>query len=121
MLRPPPRSTLFPYTTLFRSPLHRLAYVWVDEHGDDGGSRNRVVGLQHGANLLQGAGDSATGSETSVRALQARGIWLYVAGSSLRSQRTVISSSRPVRMPNYGPFRSLVGRDIDRKRFLVAR
>src|SRR3989442_1792492 len=23
MIRPPPRSTLFPYTTLFRSPLHR--------------------------------------------------------------------------------------------------
>src|SRR5207302_5333437 len=22
MIRPPPRSTLFPYTTLFRSPLH---------------------------------------------------------------------------------------------------
>src|SRR5438034_3775352 len=22
MLRPPPRSTLFPYTTLFRSPIH---------------------------------------------------------------------------------------------------
>src|SRR3712207_9353557 len=24
MIRRPPRSTLFPYTTLFRSPLHRL-------------------------------------------------------------------------------------------------
>jgi len=34
-------------------PLHRLAYVWVDEHGDDGGSRNRAVGLQHGSKLPQ--------------------------------------------------------------------
>src|SRR2546426_6658498 len=25
MIRRPPRSTLFPYTTLFRSPLHRVA------------------------------------------------------------------------------------------------
>src|SRR3712207_7867689 len=25
MIRRPPRSTLFPYTTLFRSPTHRLA------------------------------------------------------------------------------------------------
>src|SRR3712207_7757213 len=25
MIRPPPRSTLFPYTTLFRSPLSRMA------------------------------------------------------------------------------------------------
>src|SRR5438132_9065035 len=25
MIRPPPRSTLFPYTTLFRSELHRRA------------------------------------------------------------------------------------------------
>src|SRR2546430_5926791 len=29
MIRRPPRSTLFPYTTLFRSRVHRLA---VDEH-----------------------------------------------------------------------------------------
>src|SRR5260221_4371569 len=27
MIRRPPRSTLFPYTTLFRSPLHDLLYL----------------------------------------------------------------------------------------------
>src|SRR2546427_1955899 len=27
MIRRPPRSTLFPYTTLFRSPLHRAKFV----------------------------------------------------------------------------------------------
>src|SRR5690554_7159792 len=27
MLRPPPRSTLFPYTTLFRSTLHKLRHI----------------------------------------------------------------------------------------------
>src|SRR5207249_11789349 len=33
MLRPPPRPTLFPYTTLFRSRIFRLAYPeqhWVE-------------------------------------------------------------------------------------------
>src|SRR5690348_17391945 len=28
MIRPPPRSTLFPYTTLFRSPLDYLRVDW---------------------------------------------------------------------------------------------
>src|SRR2546430_11851459 len=29
MIRRPPRSTLFPYTTLFRSPVFALAAVWM--------------------------------------------------------------------------------------------
>src|SRR5947208_9635592 len=28
MIRPPPRSTLFPYTTLFRSETSRMAFSW---------------------------------------------------------------------------------------------
>src|SRR5438034_5088413 len=46
MIRPPPRSTLFPYTTLFRSPLSTLAErlhpeslrisVQVPRHAPDG-------------------------------------------------------------------------------------
>ena len=32
MIRRPPRSTLFPYTTLFRSPLHRLTKTVVPRH-----------------------------------------------------------------------------------------
>src|SRR3712207_7159539 len=31
MIRRPPRSTLFPYTTLFRSPEHRLALLDLEE------------------------------------------------------------------------------------------
>src|SRR5206468_8935455 len=30
MLRRPPRSTLFPYTTLFRSPVHFASYLDLD-------------------------------------------------------------------------------------------
>src|SRR2546430_9993631 len=29
MIRRPPRSTLFPYTTLFRSPRQKVARLWV--------------------------------------------------------------------------------------------
>src|SRR3989449_7425121 len=29
MIRRPPRSTLFPYTTLFRSPVHRAVSIFV--------------------------------------------------------------------------------------------
>src|SRR5690349_23929980 len=33
MIRPPPRSTLFPYTTLFRSPKVRAAVEFVEAGG----------------------------------------------------------------------------------------
>src|SRR3712207_8959520 len=35
MIRRPPRSTLFPYTTLFRSPLDLPQHVVLDDHDDD--------------------------------------------------------------------------------------
>src|SRR2546430_11909763 len=54
MIRRPPRSTLFPYTTLFRSPMvareHRDAHAEPFECGDGA----RRVGLQH-----VGGGDHA--------------------------------------------------------------
>src|SRR3989475_1793336 len=33
MIRRPPRSTLFPYTTLFRSRIIRAAFEWAQAHG----------------------------------------------------------------------------------------
>src|SRR5438309_4767468 len=39
MIRRPPRSTLFPYTTLFRSPRHRSTPVLAHERGP--GNSNR--------------------------------------------------------------------------------
>src|SRR2546430_16228527 len=39
MIRRPPRSTLFPYTTLFRSPAELLAGRWVGQIEIIGGGR----------------------------------------------------------------------------------
>src|SRR5260221_2120220 len=35
MIRRPPRSTLFPYTTLFRSPKERADSVWLGSGADE--------------------------------------------------------------------------------------
>src|SRR3712207_7393448 len=51
MIRRPPRSTLFPYTTLFRSGLVHVDEALVDQLGGDpeGGRRRPLAdaGLQH--------------------------------------------------------------------------
>src|SRR3712207_7456846 len=47
MIRRPPRSTLFPYTTLFRSETHRVTLGHVAAHDDDA-VRVRQVLLERG-------------------------------------------------------------------------
>src|SRR5256885_2967899 len=47
MIRRPPRSTLFPYTTLFRS--HALPSDWRDWQGEDDGHRGDAAPLAGGA------------------------------------------------------------------------
>src|SRR2546430_17624858 len=57
MIRRPPRSTLFPYTTLFRSHYARLRRLW-DEHRADafpdalGRSEEHTSELQSQSNLV---------------------------------------------------------------------
>src|SRR2546425_8833059 len=46
MIRRPPRSTLFPYTTLFRSLVHDLPARALGRVGELG-PRSRACGLQH--------------------------------------------------------------------------
>src|SRR2546427_8360244 len=45
MIRRPPRSTLFPYTTLFRSPCqaHRAAFWSAPTTSSDGGARGAAL------------------------------------------------------------------------------
>src|SRR2546422_7081145 len=51
MIRRPPRSTLFPYTTLFRSDVHALFLVSACEYIDHVAERRTV--LQEGGNVLE--------------------------------------------------------------------
>src|SRR2546430_12635504 len=58
MIRPPPRSTLFPYTTLFRSPFRRdtdvisdKVFVNLDYEGKES-DRRELEDLCGGKNLL---------------------------------------------------------------------
>src|SRR2546430_6807532 len=73
MIRRPPRSTLFPYTTLFRS-LGRFtrpdAGRRAEQHEDQSGERQRAWITQHGSFLSRarrtaGTPDRRTGEHTS--------------------------------------------------------
>src|SRR3712207_8276940 len=58
MIRRPPRSTLFPYTTLFRSPGERqqpAPAAEALEHGEEGGLALACEPLEHRAQRVLGA------------------------------------------------------------------
>src|SRR5256885_10495495 len=62
MIRRPPRSTLFPYTTLFRSaPIRRLADV-------ANPITRGVAALERGLHLLEGSGDETGGTQVPGKA-----------------------------------------------------
>src|SRR2546425_11146938 len=60
MIRRPPRSTLFPYTTLFRSRVAEEAAPRIDARDGDGGAacgpQRRVDLLEHDSRLWRPAG-----------------------------------------------------------------
>src|SRR3712207_8968307 len=58
MIRRPPRSTLFPYTTLFRSRRHRAALGQGAERGPETGvgQQHRVDAAGQLAQLVEGTG-----------------------------------------------------------------
>src|SRR5687768_18430630 len=75
MIRRPPRSTLFPYTTLFRSVQHRVVCAAADDGGaGDGAAAGRVHPHVGGrAHLRQPPGSSeAPRSEEHTSELQSR-------------------------------------------------
>src|SRR5258707_5827178 len=45
MIRRPPRSTLFPYTTLFRSPVEYVARPQIDSNAGHGNGEQKAVGI----------------------------------------------------------------------------
>src|SRR5256886_10457203 len=93
MIRRPPRSTLFPYTTLFRSAATAMAFVGIDLGGtqlrvavaDDGGRLRTVVrhpteaarGHQHVISRIVAAVAEALKEDgTATRRVRALGIGL---------------------------------------------
>src|SRR2546430_12056243 len=54
MIRRPPRSTLFPYTTLFRSPTDADGTIWVSTPVFDGAREEDIMEALHDV-LLPGA------------------------------------------------------------------
>src|SRR5687768_17699695 len=62
MIRPPPRSTLFPYTTLFRSPSHPELLDWLAcEFMKNGWSRKEMIRLiVHSASYRQSRSEEHT-------------------------------------------------------------
>src|SRR5690606_41921021 len=81
MLRRPPSSTLFPYTTLFRSPrtqahasaLGRCAVGWTGEDGSAGQGAHGGHAADHAGRAVSGLGASAGGrSEEHTSELQSR-------------------------------------------------
>src|SRR3712207_8613447 len=64
MIRRPPRSTLFPYTTLFRSQ----PVVQLDRGGQQHGLRERLLDLDQSARVLgPGRGDAAGPAQLDAR------------------------------------------------------
>src|SRR2546426_4747567 len=85
MIRRPPRSTLFPYTTLFRSRLNRLVHAyWQRFRGEDGVSVRGPGLAAVAALLLVACGKSFAAPADELRALleQGRSADAYALGRS---------------------------------------
>src|SRR3712207_8237301 len=73
MIRRPPRSTLFPYTTLFRSVDHDdREPALVAQAADDVGELLRLVGVEPGGGLVEQEHPRAERSEEHTSELQSR-------------------------------------------------
>src|SRR2546425_2585222 len=67
MIRRPPRSTLFPYTTLFRSPVERIEHGGLHDAGHEDhparATRDRIAGLDEGGRWRRGGAERAAHGE----------------------------------------------------------
>src|SRR2546421_6073993 len=72
MIRRPPRSTLFPYTTLFRSPLLPIADQQRHRQQDGGGTEYEIVQIAQPVQKKRGAEQKQWRSEEHTSELQSR-------------------------------------------------
>src|SRR2546427_3527457 len=62
MIRRPPRSTLFPYTTLFRSLADLAAFLAAGDEGEDLLAHPVILGVSDVAHGFEGVGCAAPGA-----------------------------------------------------------
>src|SRR5574343_1795908 len=109
MIRRPPRSTLFPYTTLFRSELEDCAFpllVGMEAHGDPMtafkdvdyallvGSRPRGPGMER-AELLSINGAIFTAQGKALNAVASRNVKVLVVGNPANTNAYIAMKSAP--------------------------
>src|SRR3989475_2628724 len=110
MIRRPPRSTLFPYTTLFRSPLdprergvhaqHELAVLGLGSGQELGRVRAREGADQHGAHARAAASITYRGM-MSRAAMTGRGEVPIRSSPTIESSMYASRRSMPVRPTNH--------------------
>src|SRR2546422_6019383 len=97
MIRRPPRSTLFPYTTLFRSTERSVAQVLLDIHRSYAAAVMPVVTRAHALAHISGGGipgNLARRSEEHTSELQSR---LHLVCRLLLEKKKTRSSSATIR------------------------
>src|SRR2546428_9249827 len=87
MIRRPPRSTLFPYTTLFRSHFTLLSFIGVDDATVSVSFPNPTLTVGININLLNIGMASFTGTIT------AAGTYTFQGSASLDRKSTRLNSS----------------------------
>src|SRR5437899_7209806 len=93
MIRPPPRSTLFPYTTLFRSDRHRAAVAQAVERQLDGVVNGAAGPLLAGGKLLEDVEPAHLGRDRGVPA--APGAVVVVEVPALALLERTVATARP--------------------------
>src|SRR5258708_8818201 len=108
MIRRPPRSTLFPYTTLFRSPLkqisrstvRRLVPVWSASLANEFGEQGQPLvynGVLYTANVKRVVAiDVATGRQLWTTALEWEPAVAPVVGCRLSNRRVALFNGKVI-------------------------
>src|SRR5256885_12699874 len=91
MIRRPPRSTLFPYTTLFRSVRESIAHVRGTRFQETAGSRRRISPSRAGC-VLGGRGRGAPSGREDRKSTRLNSSHLVnsYAGFCLKKKKTIL-------------------------------
>src|SRR6202163_4437084 len=89
MIRRPPRSTLFPYTTLFRSDTHRELRLVRDLRRDARRGAARLARSEEHTSELQSPGDLVCRLLLEKKTITANGVYQFAGGKATHLEITV--------------------------------